>query len=79
MCHSRVPWGLLAPNPSASIPSGKGLTPNGDGSKCETSIDYEQPVHGYVTGVVIARHLPGVEADEGRQPADMSPGSRLVL
>ena len=45
--QSPVSWGCAPPNPLASIPPERGLTPNGDAKKCETPIDYEQPLHGY--------------------------------
>jgi len=54
--------GCSPPNPSASIPSGKGVTPEGNDKKCETPLDSEQPLHGSGT-CVLGRHLE--PSDEG--------------
>ncbi len=40
------PYGLLAPNPPRT-----GLTPEGDADKCQTPLDYEQPLHGYNSAI----------------------------
>ena len=50
--------GYSPPNPSASIPSGKGLTPVGEVKKCETPIDHERSLHGYETDWVVYAKAP---------------------
>ena len=50
--YAPKPWGLLAPKPLGFNPLRKGgLTPAGKVKKCRTSIDNEQPLHGYRTAL----------------------------